>query len=126
LITKDVPEPLVSNIDDNSDTSSSVQEKNTADHSQSSFNHTTVSDRLNSNQPEVTVTFSVAAPSRYVGDSVCKLFGTEYFNGEVTAYNPDTDWYRIIYEDGDSEDVELNEVKRLRIMHAYKKAVENK
>ncbi|KAE8661067.1 Dirigent protein 17 [Hibiscus syriacus] len=47
------------------------------------------------------------------GWEVRKLFGGKYYHGRVIQFDKETGWYRVEYEDGDSEDldwVELEEV----------------
>ena len=35
------------------------------------------------------------------------------FFGTVSSYNPKTGWFLILYEDGDSEEVNLKELKKI-------------
>ncbi|GMJ03050.1 hypothetical protein HRI_003974200 [Hibiscus trionum] len=47
------------------------------------------------------------------GREVQKLFGGKYYYGKVIQFDKENGWYRVEYEDGDSEDldwVELEEV----------------
>lgn len=47
------------------------------------------------------------------GREVQKLFGERYYRGSVIQFDKETGWYRVEYEDGDSEDldwIELEEV----------------
>jgi hypothetical protein len=43
---------------------------------------------------------------------VRKKFQGRYFDGTITFYDPEIDCYRVVYEDGDEEDMSLNEAKR--------------
>ncbi|GFP83724.1 dirigent protein 17 [Phtheirospermum japonicum] len=44
------------------------------------------------------------------GREVRKLFEDQYFNGKVTQFDEDMGWYRVVYEDGDFEDLEWHEL----------------
>ncbi|KAL3642531.1 hypothetical protein CASFOL_013346 [Castilleja foliolosa] len=44
------------------------------------------------------------------GREVRKLFEDQYFNGKVTQFDEDMCWYRVVYEDGDFEDLEWHEL----------------
>ncbi|CAI9100954.1 OLC1v1038145C1 [Oldenlandia corymbosa var. corymbosa] len=46
-----------------------------------------------------------------VGREVQKSFGGHFYNGKVTKFDQDTGWYRVAYEDGDSEDLEWPELE---------------
>lgn len=45
------------------------------------------------------------------GQKVVKKFGKKKYGGEVTDFDPETKWFKVVYEDGDDEDLELWEVK---------------
>ncbi|KAI0501962.1 hypothetical protein KFK09_016907 [Dendrobium nobile] len=47
------------------------------------------------------------------GRKVKKLFGGQYYQGEVVKYDSEVNWYRVIYEDGDSEDLEWHELEEI-------------
>ncbi|MCO5613529.1 hypothetical protein L7F22_067806 [Adiantum nelumboides] len=47
------------------------------------------------------------------GQKVVKKFGRKNFDGEVVDFDPETKWFKIVYEDGDDEDLELLEVKEI-------------
>ncbi|KAG6502755.1 hypothetical protein ZIOFF_035042 [Zingiber officinale] len=47
------------------------------------------------------------------GRKVHKLFGDHYFSGIVVKYDSESNWYRVIYEDGDSEDLEWHELEEI-------------
>jgi hypothetical protein len=47
-----------------------------------------------------------------IGTKVLKQFETEWFNGAVQKYYGDDNLYWILYEDGDSEDMDPNEVEQ--------------
>ncbi|OAY83935.1 Dirigent protein 17 [Ananas comosus] len=40
------------------------------------------------------------------GRQVRKLFGDRYYSGKVVEYDDEMNWYRIVYEDGDLEDLD--------------------
>ena len=48
-----------------------------------------------------------------VGREVLKLFGGQYYAGKVAKYDEEMCWYRVVYEDGDSEDLEWNELEEV-------------
>lgn len=48
-----------------------------------------------------------------VGREVLKLFGEQYYTGKVTEFDEDMGWYRVVYEDGDSEDLEWHELEQV-------------
>lgn len=50
-----------------------------------------------------------------LGQKVRKKFGRKHFEGEIISFDPELNWYKVIYEDGDEEELELAEVKRLFI-----------
>ncbi|KAL8152663.1 hypothetical protein V2J09_010423 [Rumex salicifolius] len=45
------------------------------------------------------------------GREVKKQFGEQYYSGMVTEYDRESGWYRVVYEDGDFEDLEWQELK---------------
>lgn len=45
------------------------------------------------------------------GKKVVKKFGKKNYIGEVTDYDQETKWFKVVYEDGDDEDLELCELK---------------
>ncbi|XP_026425738.1 uncharacterized protein LOC113321966 [Papaver somniferum] len=47
------------------------------------------------------------------GREVRKLFGDEFYSGKVKKYDKEAGWYRVVYEDGDSEDLEWNELEEI-------------
>ncbi|KAL6534234.1 hypothetical protein OROHE_013159 [Orobanche hederae] len=49
------------------------------------------------------------------GREVRKLFEDEYFDGKVTQFDEETDWYRVVYEDGDFEDLEWHELMEVLV-----------
>lgn len=48
-----------------------------------------------------------------IGRQVRKSFGEQLYCGTVTGYDGEMGWYRVVYEDGDSEDLEWTELKEL-------------
>lgn len=47
------------------------------------------------------------------GRKVQKLFGEKFFNGEVTKFDKESNWYRVVYDDGDFEDLEWHELQEV-------------
>ncbi|KAI3890900.1 hypothetical protein MKX03_033285 [Papaver bracteatum] len=47
------------------------------------------------------------------GREVRKLFEDEFYTGKVKKYDKEAGWYRVVYEDGDSEDLEWNELEEI-------------
>ncbi|XP_020593616.1 dirigent protein 17-like [Phalaenopsis equestris] len=47
------------------------------------------------------------------GRNVRKLFGGHYYHGEVVKYDSEVNWYRVVYEDGDFEDIEWHELEEV-------------
>ncbi|XP_020696416.1 dirigent protein 17-like [Dendrobium catenatum] len=47
------------------------------------------------------------------GRKVKKLFGGQYYQGEVVKYDSEVNWYKVVYEDGDSEDLEWHELEEI-------------
>ncbi|KAF8775395.1 hypothetical protein HU200_004814 [Digitaria exilis] len=45
------------------------------------------------------------------GRKVKKLFGDTYYVGKVARYDSESNWYNIIYDDGDQEDLEWSELE---------------
>ncbi|KAM7276862.1 hypothetical protein ACFE04_018728 [Oxalis oulophora] len=49
----------------------------------------------------------------YEGRQVRKLFDGKYYSGTMTEYNKENGWYRVVYEDGDSEDLDWKEFEEV-------------
>lgn len=47
------------------------------------------------------------------GREVRKMFGEQFYNGTVTMFDRETGWYKVVYEDGDSEDLEWHELEEI-------------
>eukprot|EP00250_Pteridium_aquilinum_P016036 c22908_g1_i3 orf=291-1838(-) len=47
------------------------------------------------------------------GRKVVKKFGRKNYEGEVVDYDAENQWFKVVYEDGDEEDLELVEVKEI-------------
>lgn len=47
------------------------------------------------------------------GREVQKLFEGNFYNGKVTTFDKESGWYRVVYEDGDFEDLELHELQEV-------------
>ncbi|MCO5599162.1 hypothetical protein L7F22_053262 [Adiantum nelumboides] len=48
-----------------------------------------------------------------MGRKVMKKFGSKNYKGEVLDYDSENHWFKVVYEDGDQEDLELVEVKEI-------------
>ncbi|GAQ91245.1 hypothetical protein KFL_007510020 [Klebsormidium nitens] len=48
-----------------------------------------------------------------VGKPVRKKFGNKFFSGTVENYDPAEKWYKVTYEDGDTEEVDWAELSKL-------------
>ncbi|CAK8543771.1 unnamed protein product [Lathyrus sativus] len=49
----------------------------------------------------------------FIGRDIQKLFMGSYYSGKVTEYDKETGWYRVKYEDGDTEDLDWLELKEV-------------
>ncbi|MQL80574.1 hypothetical protein Taro_013041, partial [Colocasia esculenta] len=49
------------------------------------------------------------------GREVRKLFGNKYYSGKVVKFDPEMKWYRVVYEDGDFEDLEWHELEEVLV-----------
>lgn len=49
------------------------------------------------------------------GREVRKLFGEQYYTGTVTEFDKEAGWYRVVYEDGDFEDLEWHELEEVLV-----------
>ncbi|XP_027352594.1 dirigent protein 17-like [Abrus precatorius] len=49
----------------------------------------------------------------FEGREVRKWFMGRYYSGTVTDYDKDSGWYRVHYEDGDSEDLDWQELEEV-------------
>jgi hypothetical protein len=47
------------------------------------------------------------------GRKVRKLFGDKYYVGKVVKYESQSNWYNVVYEDGDQEDLEWAELEEI-------------
>ena len=52
-------------------------------------------------------------PDNFVGQRVRKKFGNDFYLGDITGY--DDPYFQILYEDGDEEEMNLNQVKRFLV-----------
>jgi hypothetical protein len=50
---------------------------------------------------------------RLVGFEVLKRFGEDEFAGVVVGFDRKTEWYRVVYEDDDQEEMDLEELKKI-------------
>ncbi|KAL3628587.1 hypothetical protein CASFOL_027633 [Castilleja foliolosa] len=73
---------------------------------------------LSSPEPNlVPCAISVVPPENFAGfgewlegREVRKLFEDQQFDGKVTQFDEEMGWYRVVYEDGDFEDLEWHEL----------------
>ena len=49
----------------------------------------------------------------FEGREVQNLFGRKYYSGLVTEYDKETGWFRVVYEDGDFEDLDRRELEEV-------------
>ncbi|KAK7337007.1 hypothetical protein VNO77_17563 [Canavalia gladiata] len=49
----------------------------------------------------------------FEGREVRKWFMGRYYSGMVTQFDKDSGWYRVLYEDGDSEDLDWQELEEV-------------
>ncbi|XP_058213076.1 dirigent protein 17-like isoform X1 [Rhododendron vialii] len=49
------------------------------------------------------------------GREVRKLFGEQFYKGNVTEFDKDASWYKVVYEDGDYEDLEWHELQEVLV-----------
>ncbi|KAH7656819.1 Tudor/PWWP/MBT domain-containing protein [Dioscorea alata] len=49
------------------------------------------------------------------GREILKLFGNQYYSGKVAMYDAESHWYRVVYEDGDFEDLEWQELEEVLV-----------
>ncbi|KAL1193449.1 Dirigent protein 17 [Cardamine amara subsp. amara] len=47
------------------------------------------------------------------GRQVRKFFCGQYYSGKVTKFDKESGWYRVVYEDGDSEDLDWSELEEV-------------
>jgi hypothetical protein len=50
-----------------------------------------------------------------VGRTVEKEFDGETFSGRVTSFEPAVEWYRVVYSDGDEEEVDIDVLKGILV-----------
>ena len=50
---------------------------------------------------------------RLVGFEVLKRFGEDEFAGVVVGFDRKTEWYRVVYEDDDQEEMDLEELQKI-------------
>ncbi|KAH7865900.1 hypothetical protein Vadar_012889 [Vaccinium darrowii] len=47
------------------------------------------------------------------GREVRKLFGEQFYTGKVTKFDKEAGWYKVVYDDGDFEDLEWHELQEV-------------
>ncbi|GLJ25777.1 hypothetical protein SUGI_0493450 [Cryptomeria japonica] len=60
------------------------------------------------------------------GRKVAKRFGKRKYMGEVIGYDPASKWFKVLYEDGDEEELEKHEVDAILILHGEEASVSRK
>jgi hypothetical protein len=50
-----------------------------------------------------------------IGRSVVKKFSRKKYIGRIVAYDPNTRWYKVVYEDGDEEELEWKELEPILV-----------
>ena len=46
-----------------------------------------------------------------VGQTVCKFFEEKLFTGKIVSFDPRKKWYKVLYEDGDEEELNFRELR---------------
>ena len=49
----------------------------------------------------------------FQGREVSKLFGNRFYHGKVVDFDTEMKWYRVVYEDGDFEDLDQDELEEV-------------
>ena len=65
-------------------------------------------------------------PEAYIGMEVKKKFNKKFYKGIVKKYNKKNKWFKIIYNDNDMEDLNLNELKKILVVKPKKKPTTEK
>lgn len=50
-----------------------------------------------------------------IGTKISKVFDEGEFEGTVKSFNANTGWYRVVYEDGDKEDLDRGQLEALMV-----------
>ena len=66
---------------------------------------------------------SLQLPESYIGMEVKKEFNKKFYNGIVKKYDKKSKWFKIEYLDGDKEDLDLKELKKILVVKPKKKPV---
>lgn len=56
-----------------------------------------------------------------IGSRVDKTFGSKRYRGEVTRYANNDEWYHVVYEDGDEEDLDQTEMDDVVVVEKPRK-----
>eukprot|EP00249_Psilotum_nudum_P022025 c28344_g1_i1 orf=151-2946(+) len=51
------------------------------------------------------------------GRKVLKKFGKRKFTGDIVGYDPNSRWFKVVYEDGDEEELEWAEIEPILVDH---------
>eukprot|EP00599_Poterioochromonas_sp_BG-1_P010500 CAMPEP_0173139608 /NCGR_PEP_ID=MMETSP1105-20130129/4363_1 /TAXON_ID=2985 /ORGANISM="Ochromonas sp., Strain BG-1" /LENGTH=325 /DNA_ID=CAMNT_0014052379 /DNA_START=120 /DNA_END=1098 /DNA_ORIENTATION=+ len=62
-------------------------------------------------------------PTKFIGQFVRKMFGDSYYFGLIANY--DEEWWNIVYEDADSEDMVWEEIPQLIGLHSFQEKRKN-
>ena len=46
-----------------------------------------------------------------IGKTVVKMFGDEVYIGKIVSFDPHCKWYRVNYENSDSEDLNVRQLR---------------
>ena len=66
---------------------------------------------------------SLQLPESYIGMKVKKEFNKKFYNGTVKKYDKKSKWFKIEYLDGDEEELNLNQLKKVLVVKPKKKPV---
>lgn len=75
-----------------------------------------VSDQQNEADMKANLENMHAEGNDLVGRKIRKKFGRKFFEGEVVEYDSELNWYKVVYEDGDEEELDAREVKRMLLL----------
>uniref|UniRef100_A0A0D9V7I6 PTM/DIR17-like Tudor domain-containing protein n=1 Tax=Leersia perrieri TaxID=77586 RepID=A0A0D9V7I6_9ORYZ len=73
------------------------------------FKSESLSEPSNAAEPQVDHRFGEWLEGR----KVRKIFGDKYYVGKVVKYDSESNWYNVVYQDGDQEDLEWQEVEEV-------------
>ena len=65
-------------------------------------------------------------PEAYINMKVKKKFNKKFYNGIVKKYDKKNKWFKIKYDDGDMEDLNLDELKKVLVVKPKKRPTTEK